>query len=1026
MTDLYLRGVEFSNFRIYGDSYAFEFPAGPGVTLITGGNGLGKTSFFDGVEWALTDQVGRFNDIPVDGRRKTTDPLTRIGAPEKSHRVSLQFSDGTVIDRGAGFEASEAEIIKLLKRPEWAEISSLHGYLSITHFFGQASAQRFSLKKPTDQWEALKGPAGVDRINTLRERMSGMGVKRAFTRAIEDRGAKLEQATLDLTTWNELLHERDRARQLASSEYAVPPSELRSEVDKVANQVIALTNQGGWSHISPDVSPEGILDALSSLYRAAKDRSVVESERIDALTRLLDAFESARSESSSIGTQVEMTEAKLSAVRQELKQADAKLFEAAEGLRTIELEVSHFQNRLIILSRVSISAKQLDEALSRQASLRAEQSTTETAQSKAMTRCEELRRLHAEAVARRVERRALADRVALARRRSHISASLARMGAEISRIALLITSRNLPEIHERRATWADQAEKAGARVVALNDELIQHDDRSRAISEAVAAIAHRLSHDDTACPVCATTFSAGQLLDLVQGQLAAGATPARTIATALAEARTEVEVLHRQIAGADRELADIGQLEASLANYRSQEDELRQQLVEAGGAADGKYDDDGVVELEQELNRLDEALAQTATPEALAVLLSEAEASVKAEAAKRISIQKLMAGASDEGQTARSVLLQHPDLWSVEKGILVDLAAEQEVAEGRARGTGERVAAARSSLAIAQADRDALLAVEAREIGVISAANSRLAALSREMQEARVRWIENGQAGDPDPNRLASYRQATTERAIALNPLGVAVERLIVGYRKWLEDERLRKLEAEIVGRVQAMQVESEQACQAHLTQRIEQAAKDLKVAQAAKDKVDDVGARMQELAKEYAGGVLVPLNATIKRFARALMTWSDTAVTYRAEHHATRSELRPNIVRSELDGSTSQVDMNPSFYFSEGQLSALSVAALLAASTTFGWSRWRGLLLDDPLQHNDVIHASAFMDLLRQMVLGLGYQVILSTHDSAEAEFLSRKCRSAGMPYRVHELIPCGAAGLVDPHVSSARVAQR
>lgn len=76
MSDLFLRSVEFSNFRIYGDSYAFEFPARPSVTLITGGNGLGKTSFFDGVEWALTDQVGRFNDIPVDGRRKNVDPLT--------------------------------------------------------------------------------------------------------------------------------------------------------------------------------------------------------------------------------------------------------------------------------------------------------------------------------------------------------------------------------------------------------------------------------------------------------------------------------------------------------------------------------------------------------------------------------------------------------------------------------------------------------------------------------------------------------------------------------------------------------------------------------------------------------------------------------------------------------------------------------------------------------------------------------------------------------------------------------------
>jgi ABC-type nitrate/sulfonate/bicarbonate transport system ATPase subunit len=89
-------------------------------------------------------------------------------------------------------------------------------------------------------------------------------------------------------------------------------------------------------------------------------------------------------------------------------------------------------------------------------------------------------------------------------------------------------------------------------------------------------------------------------------------------------------------------------------------------------------------------------------------------------------------------------------------------------------------------------------------------------------------------------------------------------------------------------------------------------------------------------------------------------------------------------------------------------------VSALLAASTTFSWSRWRGLLLDDPLQHNDVIHASAFMDLLRKMVQELRYQIILSTHDSAEAAFLGRKCHSAGIPYRVHELVPRGEEGLI------------
>ena len=171
---------------------------------------------------------------------------------------------------------------------------------------------------------------------------------------------------------------------------------------------------------------------------------------------------------------------------------------------------------------------------------------------------------------------------------------------------------------------------------------------------------------------------------------------------------------------------------------------------------------------------------------------------------------------------------------------------------------------------------------------------------------------------------------------------------------------------------------------------------------------------RCRPSADSYAEKVLEPLNDTIQRFSRALMTWSDEAIIYKAEHQAMRSELRPKAIRTGPNGEHVELNINPNKYFSEGQLSALSVSALLAASTSFRWSPWRALLMDDPLQHNDVIHASAFMDQMRQLVRLLNYQVIMSTHDSAEADFLVRKCRSANIPCQVHELTPSGDDGLV------------
>lgn len=1025
MSQLFLHSVELSNFRIYGDSYVFRLPKGPGVTLITGGNGLGKTSFFDGVEWALTNRVGRFDDMPMDGRRRNMDPLTRIGAPEGSHRVSLAFSDGSVIDRGAGFEAPETDIVRLLKRPEWAEISSLHGYLSITHFFGQASAQRFSLKKPTDQWEALKGPAGVDRINTLRERLGGVGVKRAFTRAIEDQSAKLDQATADLAAWELLVEERDRARQLASSERAISPPDLRVEVDKLATRVVAATGRDTWTLSSHAEAPEALLDALSGLLQSAKDRNRAALGRIDELSRLVDSFASARAEGAAVELQVRATEARLLSLREALRSSDEAVAEAGAVAHSREADAGRANGRLIALRRVSVLSGQLEEALERHLSQQNQLTAVEAASTQIADTCQQLRLRHSEALAQRSERRALAERLSRARTRVRVFSELEKVLAELAHFSEAVGARSATELRAKRSQLSAEAEGAGTHCASLVARLQAHDDRSRAIAEAVGAIAHRLNHGDMACPVCSTAFPPGELLRLVREQAEERASPASTLATELAEARFELERLNRQIVANDIDLATVEKLEASLGHCASRASELRQQLVDAGGSADAKYDERDTAAIERDLERLDEELAAKPDPEDVAVLIAEAEAAIAAEAAKRAAAMQLLAGTSDEIQSIRSAMLQHPGTRHADTGLLVDLPAEIEKAEDDARSAGELLSAANTAAAEARLRQDSLRADETHEVVTLSALRDRAVHLVSEQQAARDHWSATGQDGDPDQALLGLRRHTVGETSNKVQAIDAAFQELVTRYRKWREDELLRKLEQDVLAKVHGVGAASELECHARLAILVDLARKDLSLVQSTKQKVDEVGANMQKLARTYATGVLAPLNVTIQRFARTLMTWSDTAVTYSAEHHKTGSELRPKILRSELNGTVSQLDINPGHYFSEGQLSALSVAALLAASTTFGWSRWRGLLLDDPLQHNDVIHASAFMDLLRQMVHGLGYQIVMSTHDSSEAEFLSRKCRSAGIPYAVHELAPQGPAGLVTPEIVTSRWAQ-
>jgi ABC-type nitrate/sulfonate/bicarbonate transport system ATPase subunit len=69
--------------------------------------------------------------------------------------------------------------------------------------------------------------------------------------------------------------------------------------------------------------------------------------------------------------------------------------------------------------------------------------------------------------------------------------------------------------------------------------------------------------------------------------------------------------------------------------------------------------------------------------------------------------------------------------------------------------------------------------------------------------------------------------------------------------------------------------------------------------------------------------------------------------------------------------------------------------------------------LLDDPLHHNDIIHAAAFVDLMRNLVERKGHQLLMSSHERNEAEFISRKFDPAGIPCSVLELTAPSRTGV-------------
>ena len=1014
MNDLYLRTVELSNFRVYGDAYAFELPPKPSVTLIVGANGLGKTSFFDGVEWALTGQVSRFSDIKSDARRRELDPLTRVGAPTNSHRVSLSFSDGLPIDRGGGFDPAEGAIASLLKKPHWPEISNLHGYLSITHFLGQSATRRFSLREPKSQWEALKGPAGVDRINNLRERVSGQGARQAFTRAIRDRSVLLEKASATLDDWRTLLADQARLSRLSSSERAATPRQVLTDVERLAAQVSAILPTARWTTIGSADEPEFTLNALANLIGQVTEQNAIDAARAEALDRVVDEFETTAAQAAEHSAIVSDLSARRSVLVEQLVRAEAAVAQTSTAQRQTELRAGQIHARAAQLARVASAIEQLDKARREITDSDRQLDASKLEMEKAHAALAAAQKKVEDANALRSERATLSSHLLRAERRTQLSEALRLLRIEKNRLAPLVSARDPDALRTQRAKLAAERQSQSAEIERLLVELNRHDERARSLAEAVSLIAHQLGHDDDTCPVCATTFESGRLKELASARAETDIMPAAELANRLAALRVAADSVAREAAQVERDIAEHDQLVASVAAEQAREASFIQQLVDAGGAADGHYDQSEVISLRGRLEDLDQRIADGPSQDALDAMVASAQGNIDAERVKRSNLERQKVNASAQLQTSRSLLGQYPDLWTSGTGLLVNIETEQAAAEQSSRAIGEQLRADEEALEKAMIELDQLNHALARDTATLASTNKQLDAEAARRRDLTEQWVAAGETGEPARVRVDQLRARIAERKTRLEPISAAHSDLIDGLRAWQNDQQLQEKEKAIAAVLNERAVTTPDLATLSLQADVDTAQHQLSLAQRARERMEDVGNRMQERAEQFADDVLKPLNETIQRFAQTLMTWSDASIIYRAEHHATRSELRPAILRTEPDGTTIQLEMNPNLYFSEGQLSALSVSALLAASTTFTWSRWRGLLLDDPLQHNDVIHASAFMDLLRQMVRELGYQVVLSTHDNSEAEFLVRKCRSAGIPFTIHELIPRADGGLV------------
>lgn len=177
LAGLYLRSIEVEGFRGIGPKAALRLQPGPGLTIVAGRNGSGKSSLAEAAELALTDDNQRWSgrtQVWRDGWRNLhTAGESRIGVDLAADGQSGVARVTREWPQGASLESAES-LVQLPGAPRrplsamgWsAPLEVFRPFLSYSELGALVSG------RPSDMYDALQAILGLDQLVSAERRLT--------------------------------------------------------------------------------------------------------------------------------------------------------------------------------------------------------------------------------------------------------------------------------------------------------------------------------------------------------------------------------------------------------------------------------------------------------------------------------------------------------------------------------------------------------------------------------------------------------------------------------------------------------------------------------------------------------------------------------------------------------------------------------------------------------------------------------------------------------------------------------------
>ncbi|MFT4407460.1 AAA family ATPase [Bacillus cereus] len=198
--------VIIKNFRNYIGEHIFDLSKN--ITILYGDNGFGKSSFFDAIEWCLTDKIGRFRNEDADSFKKDLLNKSVHFESETECCVKLEYGDYILTRRFISKNGNVGNV--------QASVTDISG-----NVLKNSNNEKVNTKDRVDDF--LKG--GIEYNKSIPKGAFGEVMKQAYILSQDqvtdfvgnDDPGKRYRALVDIMGYRQLLNLSDNSRKVLSN-----------------------------------------------------------------------------------------------------------------------------------------------------------------------------------------------------------------------------------------------------------------------------------------------------------------------------------------------------------------------------------------------------------------------------------------------------------------------------------------------------------------------------------------------------------------------------------------------------------------------------------------------------------------------------------------------------------------------------------------------------------------------------------------------------------------------------------------